>query len=404
MRSLISKLTLKPANVVATLALLCFCLAAGPAPAIVHWSTAAPQKKVCRVVRKKVHGKKKRVRVCHRAKRPTRHPQPPPPPPPPPTPPPPPPPLTGIGGLHSTAAVPILGTPVGGAAGFGSVWVRTGTQLFRIDPAAGKVTATINDLPSSPDRFVEPVATGEGAVWTSNIAAGTVTRIDPATNKVVATIPVWPTNTGCLGDPTTTCSAPDTIATTPGAVWVVLHHEWQVVRIDPATNTVVARISIGSGPAGQGPEGLASSSGAVYVAGNDPGTGKSFLKRIDPATNAIAPVVEIPDGAGCDAKATDGAYVWLEAGGCDSGSLDEIDAASASIAAHVDVGGPVFGLAVGAGSAWAATGNNELLRIDPATHAITGRLQFPAGPGAWMWWGNGAVWLGLQNVVYRIEG
>jgi virginiamycin B lyase len=389
-----------PAGVVAVLALLFgLCLgvvAAGPTAA-----AAPPQKKVCRVVLKRVHGKRKRVRICHKVKRPSRHPQPPPPPLPPP---PPPPPLTGTGGLHSSAAVTILGTPVGGAVGFGAVWVRTGTQLFRLDPGSGSVAATIDGLPSSPNYFGEAVAAGEGAVWTSNIAGGTVTRIDPATNEVVATISVWPTNAGCYGDPTTECPAPATIVTTPGAVWVILHHEWKVVRIDPATNTVVATVSIGSGPPGEGPEGLAAANGMVYATGNDSATGKYFLKRIDPAANAVTPVVEIPSAFNCDAKAAAGTHVWLESGGCDSGAVADVDTATASIAAHVDVAGPVFALAVSPGSVWVATGNNELLRINPATHAVTGRLSFPAGPAAAMWTGDGAVWLGLQNVVYRIEG
>ena len=49
------------------------------------------------------------------------------------------------------------------------------------------------------------------------------------------------------------------------------------------------------------------------------------------------------------------------------------------------------------------SGNSELVRIDPGTHTITGRLSFPATPGGWMAAGEGAVWLAVHNTVYRIE-
>jgi len=267
------------------------------------------------------------------------------PPPPLPPPPPPPPPLTGTGGLHSTASIPIVGTPVGGATGFGSFWVRTGPEIFRVDASTNTVTADIQDLPSAPDNFFAPVATGEGAVWTSNISAGTVTRIDPTTNKVVQTIPVWPTNV-CGLDPSTSCSNPIDIATTPGAVWVVLHHEWAVVRIDPATNKVVATIAVGSGPPEAGPQGITTSDGIVYVGGNDPNTGVRYLKRIDPATNAVTPVAQVP-GANCDEKAAGGTHVWVAVDGCESNSIGDLDASSGTIVGSVGLGGPSFTVSIG---------------------------------------------------------
>jgi virginiamycin B lyase len=239
-------------------------------------------------------------------------------------------------------------------------------------------------------------------VWTSNIADGSVSRIDAGTNKVVATIPVWPTNV-CGPEASTACSSPVSIATTPGAVWVVLHHEWAVVRIDPATNKVVATVPIGSGAPEDGPQGITASNGMVYVGGNDPSTGKLFLKRIDPATNAVTPVVEIPAVRGCDEKAADETHVWFAVDGCESNSISAIDTSSGSIVGRVDIGGPAFGVSIGLGAVWVVTGSNELVRIDPATHSITGRLSFPAGSGGWMSAGEGAVWLAVQNRVYRIE-
>jgi Tol biopolymer transport system component len=321
--------------------------------------------------------------------------------------PPPPPPycppsITGTGGLHSTACVPITGTTTGAAVGFGSVWVRTGAGLFRIDASTNTVVANIQGLPGALGTYGTAVATGEGAVWTSNIGAGSVSRIDPATNTIVATIPVWPTNSGCGGPPSTTCSSPIGIATTPGAVWVVLHHEWDVVRIDPATNNVVATISIGASSNPVGPESITAANGLVYVGGNDPGTGALFLKRIDPATNAATPILRT-SGYACDGKAADGDHVWLATEGCDGNSIADVDAASASIVARVDLGAPMFQVSIGVGSVWVVTGKNELIRIDPATHSITGRIAFPPGLGVALSVDQAAVWLALDGFVYRIE-
>ena len=326
-----------------------------------------------------------------------------PPPPPPPPPPLPPPPLTGTGGLHSIASVPILGAPVGAGLGFGSFWVRTapGYDLYRIDTATAQVTADISGLRQAPVGFGQYVAAGEGAIWTSNINAGSVSRIDPGTNRVVATIPVWPTNS-CGPGPSTSCSSPTAIAFAAGAVWVVLHHEWKVVRIDPATNTVVATISLGSGLPEDGPQELTAANGVVYVGGSSGHGGPAALERIDPATNTVTPVIDAANG--CDAKAATGTHVWLAVGdtGCGpglAGSLLDIDTVSKSVVGSVALAGSPYAVAAGWGSVWALT--DELSRVDPATHAVTGTIPLPAGM-AFAAADAQQLWLALPTGVYRI--
>lgn len=327
------------------------------------------------------------------------------PPPPPLAPPPPPPPLNGTG-LRSTASLATFGAPVGAAVGFGSFWLRAGTgyTMDRIDAATTTISTEIQDLPTATPGFSQPIAAGEGSIWTSNIGAGSVSRIDPATNRVVATIPVWPTNV-CGPEPSLSCSAPSGIAITPGAVWVALHHEWAVVRIDPATNTVVATIPIGSSGGNlSGPSDLTAANGFVYVGGAGGLGSESFLKRIDPATNAVTPIIDLPTGCGRPAGA--GTHVWIGIAGCGqggAGTIGDIDVDSASIVGQVAVGGPPFDVTVGSGSVWTITGSNELVRIDPAAHAVTGRLPFPGTGEAHVAVGAEGIWLAIQNAVYRIE-
>lgn len=327
-----------------------------------------------------------------------KHPPPPPPPPPPPSPPV----LTGTGGLHSIIGVPLPGIPIGAALGFGSYWVRVapGYSLYRFDTATGQATARIEGLPSAPFAFSQYVAAGEGAIWTSNVNSGSVTRIDPATNRVVTTIPVWPTNS-CGPDPSTGCSAPTAIAFTPGAVWVILHHEWAVVRIDPATNTVVATVSLGSGPP-QGPQELTAANGFVYAGSSSGFGGPASLERIDPITNIATPVIGIPNG--CDAKAGTGTHVWVAAGvtGCGPGlpaSLLDIDSVSGTVAGSVALDNSPYTVAAGWGSVWALT--DKLNRVDPASHTVTGTVPLPAGQ-AYMAADAEQLWLAVQGAVYRI--
>jgi hypothetical protein len=334
-----------------------------------------------------------------------KHPAPPPPPPPPPAPPPPDPPpphLVGTGGLHSILDLPLRGSPDGADLGFGSYWVRVapGFDLFRYDTASGRVTADIDGLPTAPSGFSQYVAAGEGAIWTSNVNAGSVTRIDPATNRVVTTIPVWPTNS-CGPEPSTDCSAPTAIAFTPGAVWVVLHHEWKVVRIDPATNAVVATVSLGSGPP-QGPQELTAANGFVYAGGSSGFGGPASLERIDPATNAATPVVVVANG--CDAKAGTGTHVWVAAGvtGCGPGlpsSLLDVNTLTGTVVGSAALDNSAYAVEAGWGSVWALT--DKLNRVDPANHTVTGTIQLAAGE-AFMGADAQQLWLAVPNGVYQI--
>lgn len=79
------------------------------------------------------------------------------------------------------------------------------------------------------------MAVSDDAVWVTSRAGNELVRVDPATNAVVArvpvgTFPVWP------------ALAPD------GTVWVPNNMDNTVSIVDPATNTVVRTIAAGPGP------------------------------------------------------------------------------------------------------------------------------------------------------------
>lgn len=125
------------AAVVAAAALVAVSAGAPAAGAPVRTEPTFEAKKRCKIVIRKVRGKRKRVRVCRvvRPPRPTT-------PPPPAAPPPPP----ATGGLKVTAIIPVLGRPNIGslAVGAGAVWVRMAPDaLHRIDAATNRLTATV---------------------------------------------------------------------------------------------------------------------------------------------------------------------------------------------------------------------------------------------------------------------
>jgi DNA-binding SARP family transcriptional activator len=106
--------------------------------------------------------------------------------------------------------------PTGLAADRDTVWVATHGPhhaLWRLSAVTGRLVARI-PLPMTPRRVV----LGAGSVWVSGntrpdhhdgITGGVVVRIDPATNRIVAAIP--------LGD-----VAADGILVSHGAVWVAV--------------------------------------------------------------------------------------------------------------------------------------------------------------------------------------
>jgi DNA-binding SARP family transcriptional activator/ABC-type transport system substrate-binding protein len=77
-------------------------------------------------------------------------------------------------------SIPISGGEiVGVAAGLGAVWVvTTNGAVWRIDPATAQLSRTI-PVP----KGASGIAVGDGSVWITNAARGTLTRIDPGTNE-----------------------------------------------------------------------------------------------------------------------------------------------------------------------------------------------------------------------------
>jgi DNA-binding beta-propeller fold protein YncE len=141
-----------------------------------------------------------------------------------------------------------------------AVWVSgemDGGNVYRIDPAANEVVATI----SVPSPFAHGLAEGFGAVWASARENQVIYRIDPATNAVTTTIEM----PSLIGG----------IAVGPDAVWTTGFGDGTVYRIDPEANQITARVETGLG--NLGPVMVAFDS--VWLSALD----QNVVVRIDPA-------------------------------------------------------------------------------------------------------------------------
>lgn len=150
------------------------------------------------------------------------------------------------------AEIPVQGTPYRKriAATDEAVWVASTGMIERIEPETNTVVASV-DLQGRP---VSAIAADTTALWVVAVAepsdeggewTGNLVRVDPATNDIAAEIPLGPQVAGYE----------DEVMLGAGSVWV-LGVRWfeekdaeygsDLIRVDPASNSIAARIPVGA--------------------------------------------------------------------------------------------------------------------------------------------------------------
>ncbi len=147
-------------------------------------------------------------------------------------------------------------------AGFGSLWARSGSALWQISPL-GQVISRITNVFSDKVKAVGPqnLAVGSGSVWT--VQPATVLRIDPATGRVIARIDVAG---GC-----------DDITPGPGVMYLACRDS-RLFTIDPTSNKATLLTTTGVSPIS-----IASGNGAVWWINFSEAGG---VTKIDPSTGS----------------------------------------------------------------------------------------------------------------------
>jgi hypothetical protein len=193
-----------------------------------------------------------------------------------------------------TATIPVGQFPRSVEIGYGYAWVAVndpdqspGFTLTRIDPSTNEV------VDSLPLEHTAEMAVGAGAVWVVGYEDATrarLLRIDPQTNSVVETVRL-----DCGSNLESPDCHPISVTAEEIAVWVTLSSNpgvsGEVVRIDPTTNKIVARIPVEE----DGPRDIVVAGGSVWVnvqsdVEDDLEQGAS-LHRIDPQTNDVVDVL-----------------------------------------------------------------------------------------------------------------
>ena len=262
-----------------------------------------------------------------------------------------------------------------------------GNGVAAIDPADGDV-ASFTESRTPPGN----VAVGEGAVWALNNEERTVSRIDPETKEVSQTFD--------------TPGVPSELAAGEGALWIgnagggdFSNATVSVSRLDPdsgrVTQTVRLRGNEGVFPVAGAPR-IAVGAGAVWAANPD-----GSVSRIDPESGRLAETIETESPAWTIAAGEEG--VWFL--DFEEPRVTRIDPRTNRVAETIPIAASgLAGVAVGAGSVWAAAEDEGLLwRIEPGTKFTR---SIDVGEGAsFVAFGEGAAWTAnyVNGAVSRID-
>ena len=228
------------------------------------------------------------------------------------------------------------------------------------------------------------LAFGEGSLWVAD-SHGLV-RIDPATNAVVARI------AGPAGS--------DDVVFADGSVWYDSWEGGTVARVDPQTNAIVATI-----PVGGGPEGMTVTPGSIWVASHY----SWAVDRIDTATNSVVATIHMPGAAapanGPQEIATTLTGVWV--GLPATNHVIRIDPQTNAVVAEISAGVSCGGLAADPSAVWITNGGcggRSIAKIDPATNAIAfsgviGDMVVATDPVI----ADGSVFFRVQSITSGLE-
>jgi Tol biopolymer transport system component len=270
-----------------------------------------------------------------------------------------------------------------GVAWGGPVWSPDGRQIA-LWAHRGQPGIYLAEPEGEGMQLLTEVEDVEGISWQRVIATTSpapTELTEPIEPRVTAEIPVG--------------SFPRDIAVGAGAVWATVNdfHDGEqethsLLRIDRATNEIVATIPVGS--AGH----LAVGFDAVWTI--DSIEGEDALVRIDPGSNEV--VATIPVGRLAFDVAVDASGVWVTRDiDSRSGEVIRIDPVTNEIVARIPVEGRIRDVVVGEGGVWVVDSTStlreepSLIHIDSGTNQVVATIPGLAGLEAVA--GDGLVWI-----------
>src|SRR3954471_18589243 len=259
--------------------------------------------------------------------------------------------------IRSPQSSPLLGAILVVVLGLGAA----GCSARSVPSAAPTVAAgQLRELTVQakiPVRDAFDIMSAFGSLWVASNDSGSIVRIDPASNSIVATIPVSTFISG--------------LAPSDDSLWVIDGDARAVRRIDPATNKLTTD-SIAIGDDGGS---LQFVKGALWQ------SGRGVAQRIDLA----AKKGETPFSLGACGDC--GLVILGDAGyALGSGSISRIDLTSHQAVAtnNSDISGQLLGL--GAAGLWMGGANGGVVLLDPQSLKVL--KTFTTGPAT----ANGSTW------------
>jgi streptogramin lyase len=212
------------------------------------------------------------------------------------------------------ATIPTQGTAPGGIVITPqAVWVANhdeppipnGASIVKIDPATNRVVDTIL-VGAADGGGPVSLATAGGSIWAEDFLHRAIVRIDPVSDKVLATLFSPLSINGVAW-----------MVTDGSQVWFATNHALGVQRVDPASNTITVTVP-GSAIARYGLQanwGIVLGAGSLWLSG--PCGRSACVLRVDPATNTIVSAWSVPVSGNAEdvgGLAYGAGSLWLELG------------------------------------------------------------------------------------------
>lgn len=251
-------------------------------------------------------------------------------------------------------------------------------EFSKFDASALPITAKIH-LGGDPDWL----GIGFGSVWVSVPKNNEIVRINPETNAIEARIKVG--EQPCYG-----------IGIGASNVWVLNCKSQSLTRIRPQDNTVDRVKLVRIAPHGEGA--IAVENDSVWYV-SDVDRHSSTLVRLSGRTTEQVLV-------GADSAVVNSAFgsIWVTSSG--EGKVYRVDPKQHKVIARIDVPASPRFTTIGEGAVWVLSqSDGSVSRIDPATNTVTASIAAKVpGAGGDIASGGGHIWVAASGTpVLRID-
>jgi virginiamycin B lyase len=254
--------------------------------------------------------------------------------------------------------IDLTGQPDWVAVAAGSAWVAVVGGVRKVDGADGKV----DGLVPIDDAVCLAMDVGFDSLWAGGCDKHQLIRIEPKTGLLF---------TPPIDLPIAAIQFESSIAAGEGGVWIVsTRHE--LVRVDPVTN----RPDPDTWPLPEGAAAARAGLGSLWVTVWQ----DDSLLKISPTDPRTSQAIKVGDAPRFLAIGEDAVWVMNQG----DGSVSRVDPAGSVVATIKVSDVPIQGgdIAVGGGAVWVRTEQDLVVRVDPATNAVTARYGPASGSGS----------------------